>query len=347
MKIHDIIMEGGWDSSVTQKTVITPAVVKRALAVVGRFTAELNAYLKKTQRPEIQMGHPTGSSAHHEADAVKDPAKVYGDIDLQMIAPVIGEVKTHSQYQAAWNQLIDEFIARTRPEYVHYENKPANGHVIFNIGGDEYVQVDMLWAQPENADWARYRTTPEPGIKGLIYGNLYSSLGEIMDMSIQHAGVQMKIQDGEPINFQRGRKFDRMLTFSRDISTFAQDIATGLFRQIYPDLTPSDIKLDPELRAHPGLNKESPRVADLVAAIKGLARTFELNDMYGKFNLKKFTSTEDFIQKFIQHYEGKALEAMAATKFDKAETPEAKARAADAKKKIAAGLADVKKMFVS
>lgn len=347
MKIHEIILEGGWDSTVTQGTKITPEVVKRALAVVQRFTSDFNIYLKRSNMPAVEMGHPTGSSAHHEVDSREDPAKVYGDIDLQMIAPVAGEAKTHSQYQAAWNKAADDFIAATRPNYVHYENKPANGHVIFNIGGDEHVQVDMLWAMPENADWARYRTTPEPGIKGLIYGNLYSSLGEIMDMSIQHAGVQMKIQDGEPINFQRGRKFDRILTFSKDISTFAQDIATGLFRQIYPDLTPSDLKLDPELRAHPGLNKENPRVADLVAAIKGLARTFELNDMYGKFNLKKFTSTEDFMQKFIQHYEGKALEAIADTKFDKAETPEAKARAADAKKKIATGLADVKKMFVS
>lgn len=345
MKIHEIILEGGWDSTVTQGTKITPDVVKRALSVVQRFANDFNLYLKKQGMPAVQMGHPTGSSAHHEVDSREDPAKVYGDIDLQMIAPVAGEAKTHSQYQATWNKASDDFIAATRPSYVHYEGKPANGHIIFAIGADAYVQVDMLWAQPENADWARYRTTPERGIKGTIYGNLYSSLGEIMDMSVQHAGVQMKILDDQPVNFQRGRKFDRIATLSKDISNFGMDVLTNLYRMIHPDLAPGDMVIDPELRAHPGLNKEKPAVADLVAMIRGLANSFEANDMYGRFNLKGFTGAQDFVAKFLQHYEGKAAEAMAATKFDKAETPDAKARAQDAKDKLAQGVQLIRKLF--
>jgi hypothetical protein len=86
VKIRDIIVEGGWDTTLTQNTVLHPRIVAVALQAVDKFVADFNkVYAKKVG--EIQRGRPTGSSAHHEADSKEDPTKVYGDIDLQMIGP--------------------------------------------------------------------------------------------------------------------------------------------------------------------------------------------------------------------------------------------------------------------
>ena len=86
MKIRDIIIEGGWDTTLTQNTVLHPKIVAVALQVVDKFVADFNKMYAE-QFGEIQRGRPTGSSAHHEIDSKEDPTKVYGDIDLQMIAP--------------------------------------------------------------------------------------------------------------------------------------------------------------------------------------------------------------------------------------------------------------------
>ena len=176
------IHEGGWDTEVTQSTVITPQVVKAALGAAEQFTRDFNRWLVANKQPEVKMSAPLGSSAYHEKD---EPGKVYGDVDLQMIAPPV-ERQTASQHAGHWNSLIDQFLASSRPKYVH---SAKNGHVIFQIGADAYVQVDMIWAPPDLANWARWRTTPQQGLKGAIYGNLFSTLGEIMSSDFDASGA--------------------------------------------------------------------------------------------------------------------------------------------------------------
>jgi len=339
IKHNKQITEGGWDSTVTQGTVIHPSTVKLVLSHVEHFTQGLNQWLEQQDLPAIQVGHPTGSSAYYRVDP---DDKVYGDVDLQMIAePVDG---TPSQFAAYYNRLVDQYIKQVRPVSVHYEDKPAAGHVIFKLGPDTYVQVDMIWTTPHLSNWMRYRMTPENNIKGLIYGNLYSSLGEIMGLAIQHSGVQMKVKDGKPINYQRGRKEDRIDTLTTDISRFAYDLLLALYERSGQQGKPNVSK---RLVAHPGLNTDNIRILDLVQAIRGLAESFELNDMYGQGVLAGFVDSDDFIEKFLSHYAGKAQAAADATKFDKAATPEARARAKETKEKIARGLDLVDQMFKS
>lgn len=343
MRIKEVIVEGGWRSTITQNTTITPDVVQRALKIVRRFTKDFNQYLKQQDVPAIQMGHTTGSSAHHVIDSQENPKNTYGDIDLQMITPVTSDIKTHRQYQGVWNKLSDNFISAAKPKYVFQDGKPDNGHIIFAIGNEEYVQVDMLWTQPENAEWARYRTTPERGIKGSIYGNLYSSLGEIMNMSIQLSGVQIKILNNEPVDFQYGRKFDYVTTISKDITNFGVDILTSLYKIIHPGA--DNMIIDAELQAHPGLDKAKPAISDLVSMIKGLAKSFEINDMYGKFNLKEFTNAQNFVSEFLLQYQRKATKSMTSSKFNKAETPDAQSQAQKTKDDIVHGVQLVRKLF--
>ena len=335
------LLEGGWESVATQSTKITPEITRAALKQVTKFTADFNNYLKEQGVLPVEMGNPTGSSAYYKVDA---DDKVYGDIDLQMIAPEQGGMTT-GQLTTFYNKHMNDFIKSNKLPYVHDEGKEIRGHVIFIIGKDAYVQVDMIWAIKKEADWARYRTTPEQGVKGLVYGSLYSSLGEIINMSIQLAGAQMKIKDGLPVNFQKNRKVDSVETLSLDIENFGVDILRELFGRIYPDTPIGSMQVDPELKANPGLVKDNIKMASLIGVIRGLGKSFALNEMYSKYNLRDIASYDDFIEKFMTHLRAKTEAAKVAKKFDKAKTPEAKAKVEHIRQQIDAGMATVEKLI--
>lgn len=328
--------EGGWETTITQGTVINPSVVKLVLQQVSNFVKDYNIWAVQNKVPKIKMGTPLGSSSYYMIDPED---KVYGDVDLQMIAePVTG---TPSQFSSYYNKLIDQYIQTQKPKNIHYE-KPTNGHVIFKLDDKTYVQVDLIWTTPELADWMKYRMTPERNVKGLIHGNLYSSLGEILGLAIQHSGVQMKFKDGKPISYQRGRKEDRIDTITTNIGRFAYDLLVELYKQIYGK---EDPKVSKRLQDHPGLNIKDIKMIDLIQAIKGIAESFELNKMYGKGILSTFKDKNDFLQKFLNHYENKAIAAAEASKFEKATTKDAQLRAKETKDKIYKGLETVKNMF--
>ena len=70
MHIFDIVKEGGWDTTVTQGTVIHPAVVKTVLSIVQQFVTDFNAWLEPKSLGPVQIGRPTGSGAYHEQDQI-------------------------------------------------------------------------------------------------------------------------------------------------------------------------------------------------------------------------------------------------------------------------------------
>lgn len=330
MRAVEFIREGGWDTTITQGTVVKPAVVKSALAIINKFTRDFNQWLQTKGIEPVEVGHPTGSSAYYEVDPED---KVYGDIDLQMVAPAT-EHGTHSQFQGYWNQLTDEFIKQTQPNYISLEDaKP--GHPIVQIGPDQYVQVDFMWHQQATRDWGRYRATPERGVKGLLNGNMFSVLGELLGMSIQHAGVQLKVRDGQQVAFTQ-RKDTEVVTVTTNPKTFVADILKYLKK---------DAIIDPLLKQYPGVNTDEVKISYLVNAVKGLAKSFEVNNMYGQGPLAEFTSAEDFLSKFWARYSEKAMNEINSAKRDKASTPEAIARAEEDKRKVLQGLEMVKGLF--
>lgn len=332
MRAVEFILEGGWDTTVTQGTVVKPAVVKSALTIINKFTRDFNAWLQQQGLGPVEMGYPTGSSSWYNVDPED---KVYGDIDLQMVAPET-EHKTHSQFQGYWNKLADDFIKQTRPPYIYTEEEIKPGHPIVQIGPDQYVQVDFMWHQEKTRDWGRYRVTPERGVKGLLNGNMFSVLGEILDMSIQHAGVQLKVSaTGERVPFSK-QKDVSIVTVTTEPRTFVLDILK-YFKE--------DAIIDPLLKQYPGVKTDDIKISNLVNAVKGLARSFELNNMYGQPGLENFTSADDFISKFWARYSEKALAEINSAKRDKANTPEAIARAEEDRRKVLQGLEMVKGLF--
>ena len=339
MKSYEFLIEGGWDTTVTQGTVINPRVVKITLDVVQQFVQDFNQFLTAKQQGPIEMGRPTGSSAYHEKDTKENPDKVYGDIDLQMIAPPV-EGMTYGQFTSHWNKLADEFVKTQRPGYVHsVESKP--GHPIMQIGADSYVQVDFMWHEEKLRNWGATRVTPEHGVKGLLTGNMYSVFGELLDMSIQHAGVQLKVVDGQRVPFSK-QKDTQVVTVTTSPETFILDTFMYLAQQQGLEQP----QVSPMLKQFPGNNIEDVKINKLVQGMKGFAASAEANGMFGKTDLANFSSAGDFLNKFLQRYEEKAMIDIQGKKRDKAQTPDAIARAEEDRKKILQGLKMVKGYFV-
>ena len=338
MRAWELFVEGGWDTTLTQGTVLRPVTVGKALTVIDKFVIDFNKFLKGKGLGPIQRGKPTGSSAYHERDQEEDPDKVYGDIDLQMIAPPL-EGKSHGQFSAFWNGLADEFVKTGAAPYVdNTESKP--GHPIVKIGDSDYVQIDFMWHEPKMADWGATRVTPERGVKGLLSGNMYSVTGEIMDLSIQHAGLRLKVIDNQRVPFSK-QKDTKIVTVSTNPKTWIYDIFKYQAEQMGVDSP----KIDPLLKANAGTDISNVKIAVMANGIKGLAKSFEANNMFGQGDLAKFSSADDFLAQWMNRYEEKAMLDVTAKKRDKAETPEAKARAESDRKKVLQGLEMVKGLF--
>ena len=342
MRAKEFIYEGGWDTTHTQGTVITPPVVRAALATMQQFTADFNEFLKANNaHGPIKMGRPTGSTAHHETDAA-DPTtqdKVYGDIDLQMVGPEL-ETTTQTQYTNYWNGLVNQWLSHSKPPYIH--SMESIGHPIIAVGRDAFVQVDLMWHPSNIADWGAARVTPERGVKGLLHGNMFSVLGQLLDMSIQHAGVQLKTVDGEHVPFSK-QKGTKVVTLSTNPGNFIMDIMNYEAQQAGIEKP----QIDPLLKQNPGTDAANPKIEKMVRGVQGLARSFESNGMFGQGDLRNFTSAEDFMRKFEARYEDKAFAEIASAKRDKASTPQAIARAEDDKRKVMTGLKYVKGLFAS
>ena len=341
MKIRELL-EGGWDSTVTQNTVLKPAIVKDVLAVVDQFVIDFNRYLSVNGQGPIQRGKPTGSSAYHEIDTAEKVDTIYGDIDLQMIAPPV-EGASYGQFTTYWNKLADDFVKSSSVHYVDTAlSKP--GHPIFQIGDKDYVQVDFMWHWPEISAWGAARVTPERGVKGLLTGKMYSVLGELLDMSIQHAGVQLKTIDGRQVPFSK-QKGTEIKTITITPETFIYDIFRYEYQQITGNRFSKTTPIDTLLLQFKGNDISEVKIAKLANGIKGLAKSFEMNGMYGKGNLSGFASAQDFLDRFMSLYEDKIITDVNAKKRDKAETPSAKARAESDKQRLLTGLEMVKGYF--
>jgi hypothetical protein len=338
MRINEIILEGGWDTKATQSTVIGPKTVKAALSTMQTFIDKFNQFLKNKGVEPVKLGHPTGSSAYHDVDPED---KIYGDIDLQIVVPETEQTAsmTTAQAQGYWYKLEDEFVKSSNLSFIHPDSEP--GHPIVSVGKDAWVQIDLMPHPERLATWGRFRTTPERGVKGLLNGNMFSVLGELLMMSIQHSGVQFKVRDNVKQPYTTTRKDYQLVTISTNVESFVMDI----FKHLAELQNINEPKVDPLLKQHPGSDINNVKISNLVNAVKGLAKSFEINNMYGKGDLANYANSDDFIRSFKQLYTAKAEKDINAAKRDKAETPQAKARADDDRQKVAQGLEMVMGLF--
>ena len=333
-RVNAILNEGGLASPLTQQTIITPKTIVIVKPKIERLMDLYNEYARTKNLPPAKFGAFLGSTAHFEED-LKDPNVddiTYGDIDIQIEVPTYD--KTPMKNQDQWYKVFDQFIQETLPEGISPTS--PKGHPVINIGGEEWVQVDFIIHQSHLLEWGRYRATPQRGLKGMLYGNLISVLGDCLDLSIQHNGVQMKVKEGKRQPFASTRGQFELHTVSTNIKTFILDILK------YEAGTEAIVAVpDPLLKANPGVNTEDIKAEYLIKGIKGLVKSFDRNGMLGKGNLSQYQTPEDFYNKFWELYTDKIDANLNATKWHKA-PPEKVARA---HAKIKGDLAKVKNIF--
>lgn len=328
---RDVLLEGGWASTVTQSTKLFPHIARAAAEIMrDKFERDFNKFLKSEREQPIKIGKTVGSSAYFHRDSIASPTKEYGDIDIIFTIPrlqgtSVEKNKTHYQ------ELVKAFINEKRPEYVFKpEGSALAGAAVIVKVGDEWVQVDLITTFPELEDWATHRMTPEHGLKGALLGFMYSALAETLNLSIGGMGVQAKHSGDMLVPFKK-QKVDHVDTVSTDFGKFIHHIFDYFYNRARTDAgqtaVPSKPKIPTALQKNPGMKRDDIKASDLAASIRALARAFSANNMFGHGDLKHISNEHDFLRQIKHSYEEKISKAIGATKFDKAETESARARA--------------------
>lgn len=330
------LVEGGWATTATQNTQIKPATIQDTMVMLRELVSEFNEWLMNNYPDvgQVKVTTPTGSGYYHLTD---DPNKEYGDIDVQMVAANPWK-QGHASYTATWNSMWDVWVKQTQPEQLDSElGKP--GHPFIKVPAHGLVQVDFMWQEPEKQLWGLVRSVPPPGIKGLIHGNMFSVLAQVLGMSMQYGGVQVKTQNGEPVSFSK-QKDVVLKTITHDPDRMFWDLLEFVSGKHVDQL-----KMNRLLQSTPGIHLPRTDVMDMIEGIKGLAQAFEENNLFGTKYLRAYQNASEFLSEFWSIYEKKAQDELLNPKRLKAETPAAKDRAARDIAAIKKGLAHVQTIW--
>jgi len=334
MRASEFIAEGGYASTLTQGTKITPAVVESIVDhYYPKFIKDFNRFLAKKNMPPVEGGNPVGSTFYYKRDLINNPEREYGDIDVKFFVP---KLPNHSDAAVAtlYANLVKEF-SDTDANI----STDTGKNVIFKIDRDQYVQIDLVMNYYENAEWMS-ALTPEYNVKGIIGMTVYSSLAELLNLSISAYGVQAKLRGGEPVSFRQSKNTE-LVTVSKNPGGWAVDIL-----KFYANLAGiDDPKITADLKQHPGSNPEEIRIADNVAAVKALGHSLAANSLFAQGALRHIGSYQEYINDIVKIYTQKIDAAINSSKFDKAVEPEAAAKAAKDKEKLRSGLAMVQGLF--
>ncbi|CAB4241807.1 hypothetical protein UFOVP71_345 [uncultured Caudovirales phage] len=320
---ESIISEGGWASTATQNTVITPHVIEEAIGILNQFAEEFNAWqAEQGLDVEIRMGKPVGSGTYYQRDLKQDPSREYGDVDVVCYIHSregVGAAKRTSEYAEAVKQ-----FTQNNPKY-----STANGANVIMDTSAGPIQVDLIFTYNEHANWAR-ALAPEYRVKGVISASLLSSLAEVLNMSFGIQGVQVKTRDGRPVSFRQSKDTE-LHTVSTDPEMWAQDMFSYYY-QLQNGHAPESIPAN--LTQHSGL-KDEQRLSDIVMAFKALATDLEANQLLGTGALDYIADKTDMMKKIAQVYSKKLDAVINSSKFDKAETPAAVEKANKTKLMVA------------
>jgi hypothetical protein len=310
MRIREIL-EGGWASTKTQDTRITPQVMEEVVKNLPQFEQSLNQYLKQQELPPIKIGRPVGSGTYYQRDLKQNPDKEYGDIDVQFVIPRDENLSANQNTQQYMNA-VKEFSDQN-PLYETESGK----NVIFDIGNNNFVQVDLVAIFQGKLEWSKTQA-PEHGTKGVLSTSLYSALAEALSVSISDRGIQARTRDGAVVPF-RQRKNTELVDISDNKDRWGADLA-GFF---------GADNISDTLQQHPGM-KEEVKIADIIQTIRGLAETLEqeqaLPDAYD--------SSEELLNSIRTVYLKKIDSVITSSKFDKAETQAAKQKAEKTKQML-------------
>ena len=345
-----LIYEGGWASTKTQDTVIKPKLIADAvkkLAIIGK---DFSVHAKGSDLPPLEFIKPIGSGTWYEDDIKSQPDKVYGDVDFMVSYPTLdlgGKTERENEILSAKLYNAEMMVLLKSKKYSFIDigesessSSPTDMKLIMEVEADGetgWMQIDMIVTYSGYKEWAIFRMTPIRNVKGFVLGNLYSSFGEVLEISIQPRGIRAKFAGTEMVAYsKRAGVEEKML--SANVGSFMHDIARFFWLQAEGtrgrDFKPSD-----SLKNWRGINPNSPTFEDLVDGIKAVADTLEQLGEFG--TVLKYKNAKELIAAVKARYIQKMERDAASTKFDKASTPSAIAAADKVKKLIAEYIAKI------
>ena len=327
MYIHEIIItEGGWASTKTQNTKLTPGLLQRVVSyLTNQIEPSLNRWLESNGVSPIKFGKPVGSGTYYQRHLQTQPEKVYGDIDIQFIIPRLQD-KSTNENRKFYYDLIKQYGDSSN------QFETENGkNIIVNIGNDDYVQIDLVSLFSDLVDWSSILTPPE-GVKGVLSASLYSALAEALNISISDLGIQVKKAGGKIVPFSKQKDVELL-----NITTNKKQWAIDLVKFFGCN------NIDPILKRYPGMSDEIT-IDQLVGSIVGIARTLELNNKLSVSGIN-YDTAAGLISSIKNIYLGKIDKVINSSKFDKAATPEAQALAEKTKKTLYNGSRTIANFF--
>ena len=312
---------GGWATTKTQGTKITPAVLQEAIGVLENIFDDFNQWAQAHGFDSLTVVGPGGSGVYFKKDLEENPEKAYGDVDILVMYPLNepqgrqAEIDTLKKY----NGLFLQWLAKTtRPDLDKEETSAISEgtlKLVINLK-DGPVQVDIISTFNYSSDWAKARYTPIRGIKGFVVGFLYQAFGNALDVSVTDRGVVAKIKGGELVNplLRKGVE-ERIVT--RDFNRFISQLAE--FTDEFTRGEKRAVQLDQYLQQHPGIDVTALSLEQICNGILGFARTLEQN---GTFELpkSKYKNSQEFLQEVVDIYKIKIDKHTSSSKYNKAET---------------------------
>jgi hypothetical protein len=329
------VNEGGWATAKTQNTQIKPKIISDCVSKMKIISADFKAHCESTtvSLPLLQFGQPVGSGTWYEDDIESQPDKVYGDVDYLLIYPTLdldkgneraNEIETVKLYNA---QLMD-FIKNKNYAFIDFDesqkiSNPSSLKLVMEVKTDEgtgWIQVDLIVTHSGYKDWTYFRLTPIRNVKGFVLGNLYSSFGEALELSIQLRGVRAKFSGTQMVSYsKRAGTEERLIT--ADVVNFMKDIVMFFIENAEKQFIDFDMS---ELNSWK-MDSNNPSFEELCKGIKIAANTLEKLGEFG--TVVKYKSAKELLDAVKAIYIQKMETAASSSKFDKAETPAAKAAA--------------------
>lgn len=316
----EMFSEGGWRSTATQSTIITPKKVATILSAMDKFISAFNSY---SNLPPIKSNGPVGSAMYYKQDLEKDGVE-YGDIDIQIVLPEESNDRT-SQLSSnkKYSEKIRQFIQEKKPSYIYpnFQDKDFGvGYLIFDVAGEK-IQVDLVLSYKVSAEWTKIRTTPEKGLKGFVTGTLLSALSDALNVVLgSNTNPYVNTVDGKvvspliktnanPVFFNPTQVFLDILKFYSKLAGVQTANPTAL--QGYYGLDAND----------PSLNKKCEAVVALSKALDN-NKAFDKGVVVSKSGTT-FKSREEFVKYVLDTFIKNMESASTAKKLEKATTPEA------------------------
>jgi len=308
---------GGWATTKTQGTKITPALLEEAITVLNNIFDKFNA--QSGEAPLKVLG-PGGSGVYYKQDMAENPEKAYGDVDILVEYPLAEPQSRRVEIDTLkkFNSLVLKWIEENPMPEIDAEESDAisegNLKLVINLSSGP-VQVDIISTFTYAAEWAKARYTPIRGVKGFVVGFLYQSFGNALGVSVTDRGVVAKIKGGELVspNFRKDVE-EKIIT--RDFSKFILHLAE--FVDEFAG-TKRELQIDDYLNEHPGIDVSDLSLEQICNGILAFARTLEKN---GTYELPKFKyiNSRELIEEILKIYDQKLEKHRTSSKYDKALT---------------------------